>query len=192
MKLAAVCVLALTAMCAACGGNAAQDAATPQPSVTLLIESRGVPVPLEAAVRKARFAPFIPSPQIASVALIPPLSDADGKRRYAGIAIEYESGGDALLLSQWPRAGFDIAVGAFDATSRPCAPVAYKADGLLWTTRDGRVMTLQPDGTVLPSRLQREADRLLRAGACDRRIRTSRPLPSRSPRAASSRRQSVS
>ena len=192
MKPAAVPLLAFAALCAACGGNAAQDTATPAPAQTLLIESRGVPVTLAAAVRKARFAPFIPSPQIVKVALIPPLSDADEKRGYVGIAIEYESGGDALLLSQWPAAGFDIAVGAFDATSRPCAPIAYKADGLLWTTRDGRVMTLQPDGTVLPSRIRREADRLLSAGACARRIRTSRPLPVRSSPAVSSPRQSAS
>jgi hypothetical protein len=181
MKRLAVPVIALAVVCSACGGSGGKggDSAQPAPSPTLLIQTRGVPVSLETAVRKAKFAPFIPSAQIAGVALLPPLSDDASKNRYVGIGIEYESDGDALLLSQWPRAGFDIAVGAMDATSRPCAPVAYKPDGLLWTTRDGRVMTLQPDGTVLPARVQREAGRLLRAGACQRRTRTlSRPLPS--------------
>lgn len=192
MKNAALPVLAALLFLAACGGKDG-DSAQPAPSPTLLIQSRGVPVTLEAAVRKANFPPFIPPAQIVSVALLPPLNDDEPKRRYVGIGIEYESDGDALLLSQWPRAGFDIAVGSSDATSRPCAPVVYKPDGLIWTTRDGRVMTLQPDGTVLPSRLAREADRLLRAGACERRAKSlSRPLPSRSTPSASSPRRSAS
>lgn len=194
MKIQAAPLLAALALCAACGGKGAQaqNRQTPHPTVTLLIESRGVVMPLTAAVRKISFAPFIPSIEIAGVAVIPPLSDAAGKRA-PGVAIEYESHGDALLLSQWPRMGLDIAIGGVDATSRPCAPVAYQADGLLWTTRDGRVMTLQPDGTVLTSRLAREADRLLRAGACDGRTRAlSRPLSSRPSRAVSSPRRSAS
>lgn len=180
MKLRAVPLIAALALCAACGGKSpdAQSPATPQPSVRLLIESRGVTMPLTAVVRKIRFAPFIPSAQIAAVAAIPPLSD-DEKKRNPGVAIEYESGGDALLLSQWPREGIDIEVGGINATSRPCAPVAYQADGLLWTTRNGRVMTLQPDGAVAPSRIAREAGRLLRAGACEGRTTLSRPFPAR-------------
>lgn len=191
MKLRAVLLLAAFALLCACGrAGDATDARTPRPAVTLLISSRGVTMRLEQAVRKLTFAPFIPSAQIASVALIPPLSDDEDKRA-PGVAIEYESGGDALLLSQWPPTTLDIAVAGFDATSRPCAPVAYKSDGLLWTTRDGRVMTLQPDGAVAPSRVAREVDRLLRAGACKRRTGATlfRPLPSRrSPSAFSPRR----
>lgn len=191
MKLRALLLLAAFSLLCACGGAGnATDAHTPRPAVTLLISSRGVTMRLEQAVRKLAFAPFIPSAQIASVALIPPLSDDEDKRS-PGIAIEYESGGDALLLSQWPPTTLDIAVAGFDATSRPCAPVAYKSDGLLWTTRDGRVMTLQPDGAVAPSRVAREVDRLLRAGACKRRTGATlfRPLPSRrSPSAFSPRR----
>lgn len=199
MKFRAALLAALT-LCAACGGG--KDAQTqgpqsPQPSArSLLIDSRGVVMPLADAVKTVRFVPFIPSAQIISVAVIPPLSDAAGRNAEPGLAIEYESNGDALLLSQWPRAGLHIGVGATSITSRPCAPVAYKADGLLWTTRNGRVMTLQPDGTVLASRVAREADRLLRAGACGRApARTfSRPLPSRRPppRAVSSPRRSAS
>lgn len=148
----------------------------------MLIESRGVTMPLAQAVRKLSFPPFIPSAEIASVALIPPLNDDEDKRE-PGIALEYERDGDALLLSQWPRKGIEIVVAGVDATSRPCAPVAYKPDGLLWTTRDGRVMTLQPDGAVAPALVAREVDRLLRAGACQRRTKATlspRPLPSRS------------
>ena len=193
MKLRVLSLAAALAFCSACAGKGgdAQAPASPQPSVTLLISSRGVVMPLTQAVRHISFAPFIPSAQIASVAVIPPLNDNEDKRA-PGVGIEYESKGDALLLSQWPRAGLDIAVAGFDATSRPCAPVAYKPDGLLWTTRDGRVMTLQPDGTVAPSRIAREATRLLRAGACGRARIPSRPLPSRRSPSVSSPRQSAS
>ena len=175
-------LFAAAVLCTACGGSKdahAQDPPSPQPSArALLIDSRGVVMPLADAVKTVRFVPFIPSAQIVSVAVIPPLSDAADRNAQPGLAIEYESGGDALLLSQWPRAGLNISVGATNATSRPCAPVAYQADGLLWTTRNGRVMTVQPDGSVLASRIAREADRLLRAGACGReRAKTpSRPL----------------
>jgi hypothetical protein len=187
MRLALVPFLAIALLCAGCGGGG--DQPTPAPSPTPLVESRGVAMSLQDAVRKARFSPFIPSAQIVGVAALPPLSDDDKKRRLVGIGIEYESSGDALLLSQWPRAGLHIAVGTADVTSRPCAPVAYKADGLLWTTRNGRVMTLQPDGAVAPARIAREAGRLLRAGACGQ-ARISRPTPR--PRAAFSHRQSAS
>jgi hypothetical protein len=184
--------LAACMLCAACGGKSGDvQSATPQPSTGLLIQSRGVMMPLAAAVREADFSPFIPSAQIAGVAVIPPLS-SDENKRHPGIAIEYENSGDALLLSQWPRAGLNITVGSDDVTHRPCAPVAYKADGLLWTTRTGRVMTLQPDGAVLPSRIAREADRLLRGGACGGRIGPTFPSPPRSSPVVSSPRRSAS
>lgn len=181
------------ALAAGCGGktSAPEDTASPQ-ATGMLIASRGAVMPLAVAVRQIGFVPFIPSEQIAAVAAIPPLSDAKDRAAPPGLAIEYESHGDALLLSQWPRAGLNIAVGGSDVTDRPCAPVAYRADGLLWTTRNGRVMTLQPDGIVDASRIWREADRLLHAGACGRPARTfSRPRPTRS-RAVSLPPQSVS
>ena len=188
-------LFAALALCTACGGKGAQTQSTPLPQASareLLIDSRGVVMPLADAVKTVNFLPFIPSAQIIGVAVIPPLSDAADRNAKPGMAIEYESAGDALLLSQWPRERLNITVGATNVTSRPCAPVAYKSDGLLWTTRNGRVMTVQPDGTVAASRIAREADRLLRAGACGRRTRTlSRPLPVPS-RAVSSPRQSAS
>lgn len=186
-------VLAFSLLAAGCAAKASgqPDPASPQPT-GLLIASRGVVTTLPAAVKNLSFAPFIPSAQIAAVALIPALSDAKDRAAPVGLAVEYESRGDALLLSQWPRDGLTIDVGGSGLTARPCAPVAYTADGLLWTTRNGRVMTLQPDGAVEPSRIRREADRLLRAGACGRPARTfSRPRPAPF-RAVSSPRQSAS
>lgn len=156
-------LVVLLALClTACAQNArhaeTQTQDGPQPAPTLLVQARGVTVPLTQAVRQIAFKPFIPGAQIAAVALIPPLGGTD-RRESHGIAIEYASAGDALVLSEWPRLGFDI-------TRSPCAPVAYKSDGILWTTRNGQVMTLQPDGTVAPSRIVREVHRLFAAGAC--------------------------
>jgi hypothetical protein len=131
---------------------------TPKPSATLLIDARGVSMRLEDAVKQIAFRPLIPGNQIVSVALIPPLGGVD-RRESHGMAIEYASAGDALLLSEWPRLGFRV-------TESPCAPVAYKTDAFVWTTRNGLVMTLQPDGAVAASRVMREVRRLMRAGAC--------------------------
>lgn len=136
----------------------AHRANTPSPAATMLAGARGVTVPLPVAVKQIAFRPVIPGAQIAAVALIPPLGGTD-RRESHGIAIEYARAGDALLLSEWPRLGFNV-------TRRPCAPVAYKSGGYLWTTRNGLVMTLQSDGAVEPSRIVREVHRLLLAGAC--------------------------
>ena len=150
---------ALLLLCAAgCAHATHAPAPAPQATMPLLLDARGVRVPLESAVKQIAFRPFIPGPQIAAVALIPPLGGED-RRESHGVAIEYASAGDALVLSEWPRLGFRV-------TSSPCAPVAFKPDGLLWTTRNGLVMTLQADGTVEASRIVREAHRLLVAGAC--------------------------
>jgi hypothetical protein len=154
-------VFALLLLCAAgCAHTPRTPASTPAPqsTMTLLLDSRGVRVPLERAIEQIAFRPFVPGPQIAAVALIPPLGGVD-RRESHGVAIEYASAGDALVLSEWPRLNFDV-------TGSPCAPVAYKPDGLIWSTRNGLVMTLQADGAVQPSRIVREAHRLLQAGAC--------------------------
>jgi hypothetical protein len=165
-RIACAVLLALAAGCAGKPHDSAHaQTATPQPAATLLIESRGVAVPLTKAVHEIAFRPFIPGAQIAEIALIPPLGGED-KRETHGLAIEYANRGNALLLSQWPRAGFHIAMNGADITQRPCAPVAFKTDGLIWTTRNGLVMTLQPDGAVSPALIEREAHRLIAAGAC--------------------------
>ncbi len=159
MKYAFFLLLALCAAgCASVSHGADESHETPHPAATLLIDARGVTVPFTAAVRQIAFRPLVPGSQIVAVALIPPLGGVD-RRESHGLAIEYANAGDALLLSEWPRLGFDI-------TRSPCAPVAYKTDGMVWTTRNGLVMTLQPDGAVPPSRVVREAFRLLRAGGC--------------------------
>ena len=164
-SLAPVLLVFLTA-CAVKEPHAAQSA-SPSPSAapTPLINARGVTMPLEKAVHEIAFRPFIPRAQISAFAAIPPLGGTDTRESH-GLAIEYNRDGHTLLLSQWPRGNFDIAIGGADATHRPCAPVAYSAGGLLWTTRNGLVMTLQPDGTVAASSLALEARRLLHAGAC--------------------------
>jgi hypothetical protein len=163
--LSAILLLFFTA-CAA-KEHAAAPAASSSPSATPtpLINARGVTMPLEKAVHEIAFRPFIPRAQISAFAAIPPLGGTD-KRESHGLAIEYARDGHTMLLSQWPRGNFEVAIGQRDITNRPCAPVAYSADGLLWTTRNGLVMTLQPDGTVAASSIALEARRLLHAGAC--------------------------
>lgn len=159
MKRSALLAFALCCITGCAGTHeSAGVGSTPKPAATLLIEARGITTPLRDAVKQIAFRPFIPGNQIVSVALIPPLGGTDSLRSH-GLAIEYASAGDALLLSEWPRAGFDV-------TRDPCAPVAYKADGYVWTTRNGLVMTLQPDGAVKPPRMRRELRRLFRAGVC--------------------------
>ena len=167
IAIAALALLFATACSHASGGG---QQATPQPQPTLLIQSRGVVVPLTVAVRQIAFRPLIPGAQIAAVALIPPLGGVDSRKTH-GLAIEYANGGNALLLSQWPRPAFALARNGADITVSPCAPVAFKADGLLWTTRNGLVMTLQPDGVAEASRVAREADRLMAAAGCRKKGR---------------------
>ena len=166
----AIAALALLFVTACSGASHGEQQPTPQPQPTLLAQSRGVAVPLTAAVRQIAFRPLIPGAQIAAVALIPPLGGEDSRKTH-GLAIEYARGGNALLLSQWPRPKFALMVNGVDLTASPCAPVAYKTDGLLWTTRNGLVMTLQPDGSVPTPRLAREADRLMTAAGCRKKGR---------------------
>ncbi|HLI97003.1 MAG TPA: hypothetical protein VKT72_13120, partial [Candidatus Baltobacteraceae bacterium] len=135
---------------------------SPAPVATLLIESKGVTMPLKLAVRTLTFKPFIPPVQILQSAIIPPLN-VDQQKNH-GLAIEYAQNGSVLLLSQWPRAGFAVPPPVLG--TRVCEPVSYKSDGLLWATRNGLVMTLQPDGRVPAARIVRESRRLLRLGAC--------------------------
>ena len=194
MKYAYVIALTCTALIeTSCAKHAAQPRSTQTPSAvaTLLIESKGVTMPLPLAVRSLQFRPFMPRADVVQVAVIPPLNVNQQKNH--GLAIEYVAGGKALLLSQWPRAGVDFSSSALDFTRRPCAPVAFKADGLIWTTRNGLVMTLQPDGTAPPSRIAHEAQQLIADGACGSAARTFSPRRSRTRTpAVSLPRQSVS
>jgi hypothetical protein len=98
-------------------------------------------------------------------AVLPPLGNADTDQT-RGIGIEYASGHDALLLSEWPKQNFSIAFRKGDPALRPCVATHYSSQAVAWTTPGGLVMTLQPDGAVPPVDIDREAARLIRAGAC--------------------------
>ncbi len=162
MRIARLALLLTSVSLAACAQQRPAATATAAP---LLIESRGVTMPLQDAVRKIAFRPFVPAAQLAAVAVIPPLGGED-TRDHRGIAMEYVSNGSELLLSQWPRQGFAIAVGGADLSRTTCSPVPFMAGGLMWTTRAAVVMTLQPDGELAPQRVATEARRLIAGGAC--------------------------
>lgn len=170
-----VMVIASALILAACsgGGPGAHASSAPSPNAvaTLLIESKGVTMPLNIAARTLAFAPYFPDGKIVQAAVIPPLN-VDQQKNH-GIAIEYVAQGAAFVLSQWPRAGFDVPPAAMSAET--CTPVPYKTDGVVWSTRNEVVMTLQPDGHVPPSRVVREARRLLQRGACGAKTPRSPP-----------------
>lgn len=147
----------------ACGGqkHAASDA-TPPP---LLIDGRGITMPLEQVVTHIGFRPYVPDQAIA-FAVLPPLGDAD-TNEHRGIGIEYQAGRNAMLLSEWPKQGFSIGFGHAGVLNE-CRPEHYSTTSVAWTTPGNLVMTLQPDGPIDASDVDREAQRLIRAGACRR------------------------
>jgi hypothetical protein len=147
----------------ACGGqkHPASDASAPP----LLIDRRGITMPLEQAVTHIAFRPYVPAQAIA-FAVLPPLGDVDNNA-HRGLGIEYQAGHDAMLLSEWPKQGFSIEFGHGGALSE-CRPEHYSTTSVAWTTPGNLVMTLQPDGPVDASEVDREALRLIRAGACPR------------------------
>lgn len=133
----------------------------------LMIDDRGVVMPLEQAVTKIDYRPYIPpNVQILKFAVIPPLGNLDTPAN-RGVAIEYESDHVAWLLSEWPKQNFKLAFGkSGDITFNPCTVVHYETDGVAWTTRTNLAMTLQPDGSVAAKAVNAEARRLVAAGAC--------------------------
>ncbi len=141
------------------------DRKLPQTEPTMLILNRGVDMPLESVVPKISFRPFLPAAQIARIAVIPPLGGEDA-RQNRGIAVEYSVGGERLLLSEWPRQNFALIVGESDLGATPCAVRAYKADGAIWLSRTGLVMTLQPDGKTNPENVFRLANGLAKKDGC--------------------------
>jgi len=157
--IAAALLLALMA----CGHKAPEPTATLPP---MLIDDRGVVMPLEDAVTKISYKPWIPPVQILKYAVIPPLGGADTPAT-RGIAIEYDNHGSAMLLSEWPKQNFTLLfLHGQDITDRPCVIAHYKSDGVAWTTRGNLAMTLQPDGTLTPKAVEAEARRLIGVGAC--------------------------
>jgi len=132
----------------------------------MLIDDRGVVMPLQDAVTKISWKPWIAPRQILKFAVIPPLGDLDTPE-HRGIAMEYQYGGQAMLLSEWPKQNFTLLfLHGQDITNTPCTIAHYKADGVAWTTKSNLAMTLQPDGNVSPKDVDAEARRLIAAGAC--------------------------
>jgi hypothetical protein len=156
-------IVALFALgaCSHQASSAAASAASPPP---MLVDQRGTTMPLEQVVTHIAFRPYIP-PQTLAFAVLPPLGDLD-TNEHRGIGIEYLAGNDAMLLSQWPKQAFSIAFGKGETVLVPCTPTHYSTTSLAWTTPRGLVMTLQPDGAMQPAAVEREARRLIKAGAC--------------------------
>ncbi len=144
------------------------QAAAPTPSsAPLMIDDRGIVMPLEQAVTKISYRPWIPpEPHVLKYAVIPPLGDQDTPAN-RGVAIEYENNRMTWLLSEWPKQNFDLLfLRGQDITHAPCAVAHYKPDGVAWSTRGKLAMTLQPDGSVPAETVGSEARRLIAAGAC--------------------------
>jgi len=145
-----------------CGGKKAEPTTTPPP---LLIDDRGTTMPFEKAVTHIGFRPYVPSTEVLAVAVLPPLGDLDNNKN-RGIAFEYLAGKETMLLSQWPKQRFAISFGAGQPSLQDCTPTHYSSQAVAWTTPGNLVMTLQPDGAAPPGAVDREARRLIRAGAC--------------------------
>jgi hypothetical protein len=156
----------LIVMAAGCQHGASVGAASPTPLPSMLIDDRGIAMPLEQAVTKIDYRPWIPPRPILKYAVIPPLGDLDTPA-HRGIAIEYTYKHAAMLLSEWPKQHFAlIFLHNDDISNAPCHIAHYTADGVAWTTQGRLAMTLQPDGSVDPRAVDAEARSLLAAGAC--------------------------
>ena len=155
---------ALLAALAACHRAAAGEQQVALPP--MLIDDRGIVMTLESAIAKIDYRPWVPPDQVLKYAVIPPLGDLDTPK-HRGIAIEYERGRQAMLLSEWPKQNFSLLfLHNQDVSAAPCTIAHYKADGIAWTTRGKLAMTLQPDGSADPKAVEKEARRLIAAGAC--------------------------
>jgi hypothetical protein len=163
-QLGALLGLAILAACSG-HGHAAPTPAPAKSAAALLIDDRGITMPLEQAVTHIGFRPYLPSPQVVAYAVIPPLGDLD-TTEHRGIAIEYVAGRTPMLLSEWPKQNFTISFGKNASIAQTCTPVHYKQDGVAWSTQRNLVMTLQPDGYASTSQIDAETTRLLRTGAC--------------------------
>jgi hypothetical protein len=159
-------VLALTSAVLFVAGCSHKDAATEPSPTPMLIDDRGVVMPLEEAVTKISYKPWIPRRQVLKFAVIPPLGDLDTPA-HRGIAVEYQTSKGPMLLSEWPQQNFTLLfLHNEDITLTPCTIAHYKTDGVAWTTRGKLAMTLQPDGNVNPKDVDAEAKRLIAGGGC--------------------------
>jgi len=149
---------------AACSHKSPQPGETSPPP--LMIDDRGITMPLEQAVTKVSYRPWLPPRTILRYAVIPPLGNLDTPEN-RGIAVEYQVGDKEMLLSEWPKQNFALLfLRNTDITLNPCTIAHYKPDGVAWTTKGSLAMTLQPDGNVKPKDVEAEAKRLLASGAC--------------------------
>ena len=157
-----LCVLSCLSL-TACGGKAPEEQHEP---AALLLDARGIIMPLAKAEKNVALRPFLPVRKPLAFAVIPPLGGPDLPST-RGIGIEYATpNGDRFVLSQWPKQNYDLNFILRNITSTPCVPVRFMQTNLAWTTKRGLLMTLLPDGTLSGSVLAREAQRLLRHGAC--------------------------
>ena len=159
----ALVALALFAF-AACGHK--NSAPPPTPAPPMMIDDRGIVMPLEQVVTKISYKPWIPPGQVLKFAVIPPLGGDDTPAN-RGVAAEYQNGAFMWLLSEWPKQGFALVfLRGKDITIDNCQLGRFKADGVAWTTKGKLAMTLQPDGSAPPNEVDKEAKRLMAAGAC--------------------------
>ncbi len=160
--LSALLVAAIVGGCAAKSPGHHMATASLPP---MLIDSRGVTMPLERVVTKIAYRPYIPRVQALQFAVIPPLGGADTPGR-RGVAIEYAAGKNAMLLSEWPSRRFPVAFDGVNVALRPCTAERFDRSSIAWSSRSGLVMTLQPDGTLPAGAVAAEARRLMASGAC--------------------------
>lgn len=157
---AAAALIALVA----CGHQGKTEPAASLPP--MMIDDRGKVMPLEEAVKVIGFRPYLPPGQILAIAVIPPLGDLDTVAN-RGLAIEYVTGRQPMLLSEWPnKQGYRLNFLGADITTTPCKMAHFKINGPAWTTRRGLLITLQPDGNVDAKTVDAEARRLMRLGGC--------------------------
>jgi hypothetical protein len=158
-------LLVLLAAAAACGHKAADTAPSLPP---LLIDDRGISMPLEKLMPKLNYRPWIPPGQVLKYAGIPPLGGAIETPDNDGFAVEYVTPDNhPMLLSEWPKQNFQLQfLHHEDITFTPCHVVFYKSDGVAWTTHGKLAMTLQPDGSMRAKDVEKEANRLIAVGAC--------------------------
>ena len=152
--------------------GAAED---PTPPPKPLVEQRGLPMSAQEAMERITFHPFAPSPNYSQVGLMPAFHGDDKDHpENRGIGYEYNSGGKAYLLREWPLAGGSLdkypsmkAEGTCKTGHSALGP-PESARGIAWTTST-LAFVLQPDtfgGPTDVKALHKEWARLIKRGAC--------------------------
>lgn len=159
----------LVVACAGCAAKAATPQATPAPS---LIASRGKAYSLDEARRKIAFRPYLPSRDYVDVAMLPAFFHGDDPKNW-GLGLEYAVNGKRFALSEWPQRGQSLSSYPNAKSEAECTDVhsfatlhATRANGYIWSTPRGLVMTLQPDFDADRRAMAAEFRRLARRGIC--------------------------